>query len=75
MAVKVFKGEASPDGRAADEVAVTCHVDHPNLTRSLFPHHPSHIACPNTLPETPATPNAQQGLQVICVARTGCWLL
>ena len=34
VAVKVFKGEASPDGRAADEVAVTCHVDHPNLTRS-----------------------------------------
>ena len=37
VAVKVFKGEVSPDGRAADEIAVTCHVDHPNLTRSLSP--------------------------------------
>lgn len=36
VAVKVFKGETSPDGQAADEIAVTCHVDHPNLTRSLF---------------------------------------
>lgn len=33
VAVKVFKGEVSPDGRAADEIAVTCYVDHPHLTR------------------------------------------
>lgn len=31
VAVKVFKGEASPDGRAADEIEVTCAVSHPNL--------------------------------------------
>ncbi|KAK9909089.1 hypothetical protein WJX75_007005 [Coccomyxa subellipsoidea] len=35
VAVKVFKGEVSPDGRAADEIAVTCNVDHPHLTRVL----------------------------------------
>jgi len=29
--VKVFKGEASPDGHACDEIAVTCAVDHPCL--------------------------------------------
>jgi hypothetical protein len=34
-AVKMFKGETSPDGQAADEIAVTCHVDHPNLSRCL----------------------------------------
>ena len=33
VAVKLFKGEVSPDGRAADEVDVTCSVDHPNLTK------------------------------------------
>jgi hypothetical protein len=33
--VKVFKGEASPDGRAADEVDVTCAVAHPNLIRVI----------------------------------------
>lgn len=31
--MKVFKGDISPDGRAADEIAVTCYVYHPNLTR------------------------------------------
>ena len=33
VAVKVFKGEVSPDGKAADEIAVTCYVNHPHLTR------------------------------------------
>ena len=33
VAVKLFKGEVSPDGRAADEIDVTCAVDHPNLTK------------------------------------------
>lgn len=33
VAVKVFKGETSPDGQAADEIAVTCHVEHRNLSR------------------------------------------
>ena len=33
VAVKLFKGEVSPDGRAADEVDVTCSVNHPNLTK------------------------------------------
>lgn len=33
VAVKVFKGETSPDGQASDEIAVTCHVDHPNLSK------------------------------------------
>ena len=35
VAVKVFKAEASPDGRAEDEIAVTCAVDHPHLIRVL----------------------------------------
>lgn len=35
VAVKVFKGEASPDGRAADEIDVTCAVAHPNLIRVI----------------------------------------
>ncbi|BDA41958.1 probable leucine-rich repeat-containing protein 7 at N-terminal half [Coccomyxa sp. Obi] len=35
VAVKVFKGEVSPDGKAADEIAVTCYVNHPHLTRVL----------------------------------------
>ena len=33
VAVKVFKAETSPDGHARDEIAVTCHVDHPNLIK------------------------------------------
>ena len=33
VAVKLFKGEVSPDGRAVDEIDVTCAVDHANLTR------------------------------------------
>ncbi len=33
--MKVFKAEASPDGRAEDEIAVTCAVDHPHLIRVL----------------------------------------
>ena len=35
VAVKVFKGEASPDGRAADEIDVTCAVAHANLIRVI----------------------------------------
>lgn len=33
MAVKVFRGEVSPDGQMADEVDIACALDHPNLTR------------------------------------------
>lgn len=33
--MKVFKAETSPDGRAEDEIAVTCAVDHPHLIRVL----------------------------------------
>ena len=32
MAVKVFRGEVSPDGQMADEVDIACALDHPNLT-------------------------------------------
>ena len=31
--MKLFKGEVSPDGRAVDEIDVTCAVDHANLTK------------------------------------------
>lgn len=33
--MKIFKGEASPDGRAADEIEVTCAVNHPNLIKVI----------------------------------------
>lgn len=33
VAVKVFKAETSPDGHARDEIAVTCHVNYPNLIK------------------------------------------
>ena len=40
VAVKLFKGEVSPDGRAADEIDVTCAVDHANLTKyACIAHH------------------------------------
>lgn len=32
-AIKLFKAEASPDGHARDEIAVTCCVDHPSLIK------------------------------------------
>ncbi|GAX81710.1 hypothetical protein CEUSTIGMA_g9138.t1 [Chlamydomonas eustigma] len=35
VAVKSFRSDVSPDGRTAEEVAIACHVDHPNLTRVL----------------------------------------
>ncbi|CAM9830880.1 unnamed protein product, partial [Phaeothamnion confervicola] len=35
VAVKTFKSAASPDGRAADELAVACFVDHPRLARAV----------------------------------------
>ncbi|KAK9811574.1 hypothetical protein WJX72_006238 [[Myrmecia] bisecta] len=44
VAVKVFKAETSPDGRAVDEIAVTCCIDHPNLIRVL-----GHMAKPHAL--------------------------
>ncbi len=37
VAVKLFKGEVSPDGRAVDEIDVTCAVEHPNLTKYVCP--------------------------------------
>lgn len=33
MAVKVFRGDVSPDGQMVDEVDIACALDHPNLTR------------------------------------------
>jgi hypothetical protein len=30
---QIFKSDVSPDGRAADEIAVTCAVDHPTLIK------------------------------------------
>ena len=33
VAVKIFKAETSPDGRAVDEIAVACFVEHPNCTK------------------------------------------
>ena len=35
VAVKVFKAEVSPDGRAADEISVACHVKHDHLVEVL----------------------------------------
>lgn len=31
--MQVFKSDASPDGRAVDEIAVTCAVEHPALIK------------------------------------------
>ena len=33
LLTQVFKGEVSPDGRAEDEINITCFVRHPNLIR------------------------------------------
>ncbi len=33
VAVKLFRGDTSPDGRAVDELEVLCLVDHPALTK------------------------------------------
>ena len=33
MFTQIFKSDVSPDGRAADEIAVTCAVDHPALIK------------------------------------------
>jgi len=33
VALKMFLSEISPDGKAQDEVAISCCLDHPNLTR------------------------------------------
>lgn len=33
VAMKIFTAETSPDGHARDEIAVTCHIDHPNLIK------------------------------------------
>ena len=35
VAIKIFKAEASPDGHARDEIAVTCHVNHKNLIKVI----------------------------------------
>lgn len=35
IAVKIFKAEASPDGHAQDEIAVTCFVNHPSLIKVI----------------------------------------
>lgn len=35
VAVKVYKAEVSPDGRAKDEIDIALFVDHPNLTRTI----------------------------------------
>lgn len=35
VAIKIFKAEASPDGHARDEIAVTCLVNHPNLIKVI----------------------------------------
>lgn len=35
VAIKIFKAEASPDGHARDEIAVTCFVNHPNLIKVI----------------------------------------
>ncbi|KAK9834070.1 hypothetical protein WJX81_007769 [Elliptochloris bilobata] len=35
VAVKVFRGDVSPDGQMVDEVDIACALDHPNLTRVL----------------------------------------
>eukprot|EP00953_Heterococcus_sp_UTEX-ZZ885_P032676 17040-Heterococcus_DN1.PRE.1 len=31
--IKVFKGDVSPDGRAVDELEISCAVDHPNIIK------------------------------------------
>lgn len=31
--MKFFRADVSPDGRTEDELAVSCAVDHPHLTR------------------------------------------
>ncbi len=33
VALKIFLSEVSPDGKAQDEVSISCRLDHPNLTR------------------------------------------
>jgi hypothetical protein len=33
VAIKVFKGDVSPDGRAVDELEISCAVDHPNIIK------------------------------------------
>lgn len=35
VAIKMFKADVSPDGRARDEIDVACFVDHPNLTKVI----------------------------------------
>ncbi|KAI8475016.1 MAG: hypothetical protein J3K34DRAFT_517665 [Monoraphidium minutum] len=35
VALKLFLAEVSPDGKAQDEVAISCCLDHPNLTKVL----------------------------------------
>ena len=37
MAVKVFRGDVSPDGQMVDEVDIACALDHPNLTLCASP--------------------------------------
>lgn len=36
VALKLFRGDTSPDGRAVDELEVLCLVDHPALTKGAF---------------------------------------
>jgi hypothetical protein len=35
VAVKIFIADVSPDGSTAEEMAINCAVQHPNLTRVL----------------------------------------
>lgn len=35
LAAKFFRADVSPDGRTEDELAVSCAVDHPRLTRAV----------------------------------------
>lgn len=59
VAVKVFKAETSPDGHARDEIAVTCHVDHPNLIKVC---NCNHTFC------GPSSPHHMCGVKVTCVS-------
>lgn len=51
MAVKVFRGDVSPDGQMVDEVDIACALDHPNLTRCPSPSPVKFLSCsPEALP-------------------------
>jgi serine/threonine protein kinase len=77
VAVKVFRDDTSPDGRAIDELEVLCLVDHPNLTkvRALLidTHTPTHTQAKpsDTQASQPPTQSPTRPIGVIMDLVTG----